>query len=226
MGSGQSERPCWHPAPLMGEMIAELQGWATLAWHWAAAWRDEHRRPREWWMATLMLTVATVSAVLTAYAAFRAAPSAARLSFRTGVKEGSGGLRSFATPEPGDTLSIRLQLIPYNQDLGAVSVAIDPPPQVELTDRCYYTVGGSARRDCALPDGEGRIDLPRLDSGETFRLSVEAHVVGEIRDRESITIEMSSAEAEASRRDIDLYSPHQGVPGEPSNVEFVDAAAG
>lgn len=199
-------------------MLAELRNRATVAWLWAAAWRREHKRSGEWWASTLMLMVAVVSAVFTGYAAFRSTPSAAGLSFRAGVREGSGGLHSFATPELGDALSIRLQLTPYHQDLGGVAVTVAPPPRVELTDRCYYSVGGSSRRDCAMPDGVGRIDLPHLNSGETLRLSVEVRVVAQIEDRESVTIEMSSAEANASRREVDLYSPLQKQRGGPSSA--------
>jgi hypothetical protein len=111
-----------------------------------------------------MLLVTLAGSVFTGYAAFHSAPSAAKISFKTGVKEDSGGLRSFATPEAGDTLWVGLELTPYHQNLGGVSVTIAAPPRVELTDHCYYTVGDSARQSCAMPSGEGRIDLAHLDA--------------------------------------------------------------
>jgi hypothetical protein len=216
-----AEWACLSPVREVQEGIAGLWTRVVVAWLWAADWRQQHSRPAEWWFSTAMLLVTLAGTVFTGYAAFHSAPSAAKISFKTGVKEDSGGLRSFATPEAGDTLWVGLELTPYHQNLDGVSVTIAAPPRVELTDRCNYTVGDSARQSCAMPNGEGRIDLAHLDSGETLRLSVEARVGQRIKDRESITIEMSAAEAEASRRKIDLYSsqvhgataPASGVAG-------------
>jgi hypothetical protein len=191
-------------------MLTEARDGVTPILLWAAAWLHEHKRPGEWWGSVLMLIVTVVGAAFTAYAALRPPPSVAGLSFKTGVSEGSGGLRSFATPGPGDTLSVQLQLIPHHQDLVGVAVTISGSPSVELTDRCHYRVEDSPRSDCAMPGGEGRIDLARLNSGETLRLTVEARVVAPIEDREKITIEMSSAEVDPSQREIDLFSPGQG----------------
>jgi len=154
-----------------------------------------------------MLLVTLVGTAFTVYAALRPTPSVAGFSFETGVDEGLGGLRSFAVPEPGDRIPIILQLTPQHQDLRGVAVAIAPPARVDLTDRCYYTVGDSPRRKCALPGGEGRIDVACLKSGETLRISAEARVTARIESPETITIEMGAAEVEASRRGIDLLSP-------------------
>lgn len=206
--AGGPPSPCWLTRLFAG-ILSEVRDGARPILLGAAACLHECKRPGEWWGSVLMLMVTVVSAAFTAYAAFRPPPSVAGLSFKTGVSEGSGGLHSFATPEPGDTLSIRLQLTPHHQDLGGVAVTISGSPRVELTDRCYYRVGESQRSDCAMPAGEGRIDLARLNSGETLWLAVEARVLSPIEDRERITIEMSSAEVDSSRREIDIFSPQR-----------------
>jgi len=220
-GSGQADRPCWLPNRLAAEVLAEVGDRIALARLWAGVWWHEHKRPTEWWGSSLMLLVAVVSAVFTAYAALRPTPSPG-FSFKAGVSEGSGGLRSFAVPEPGDPLAILLQLTPRHQDVRGVAVTISPPRRVELTQRCYYTVGDSPRRECAMPGGEGRIDVAQINSGETLRITVEARVVTRIEDRETIAIEMSSAEAEASQRAIDLFSPEQGEEDRRSAVQESD----
>ncbi len=189
----------------------------AFAWLWVRGWWHGHKRSNDWWGSLLMLLVAVVSAAFTVYAALRPEPSVAGVSFETGIDDGGGGLRSYAEPESGEGIPILLEVTPHHQDLIGVSVIISPPPRVELTDRCYYTVGDSLRHRCAMPGGEGRIDIARLGSGETLRISANARVVAQIEERETITIEMDSAEDEASQRGIDLFSPDKAREDERSD---------
>jgi hypothetical protein len=191
---------------MAGEVLADLQARATFAWFWVAAWRHGLRRSSEWWISVSMLLLTLIVTAFTGYATLRTAPSAAALDFRTGVEQGSGSLQSFATAKPGATLPVRLQLTPHNQDLGGVSLAITPPPHAELV-HCVWRVGNDDPDECAMPDGEARVDLEQLNSGETLRLSVRVEVLTSVDDHESIEFEMNSAEAGASTREVDLFSP-------------------
>jgi hypothetical protein len=213
-GKGKAEASCWSPIRLAAEVFSEGRDRLSFALLWAVDWWHRHQRPNEWWGSSLMLLVTVVSAAFTIYAALRPAPSAAGISFKTGVDEGSGALRSFAVPEPGDRIPIVLQLTPHHQDLRGVAVVIAPPLRAEMTDRCYYAVGDSPRRECAIAGGEVRIDVACLKSGETLRISAEARVVARIETRETIAIEMGAAEVEASRRGIDLLTPGQDEEGD------------
>jgi hypothetical protein len=195
------------PASLVGAALGDLQTWVMVCRLWVIVWQHEHKRPGAWWGSMVMLLITAIGTFFTIYGVVRPTPSVARLNFRAGVREGSAGMRTFATPEPGDILPVRLSLTPYNQDLGGVAVVITPPPGAMLTADCYYSVGDGGRHRCALPDGQGRVDLARLDSKETLRLSVKVKVLASMDSRESITFEMSSAEADASLRQVDLYSP-------------------
>jgi hypothetical protein len=195
------------PVSLVGKALGDLRTWAMVCWRWSIAWKHEHKRSGAWWGSMVMLLITAVGTFFTVYGVVRPTPSAARLNFRAGVREGSAGMRSFATPDPGDILPVRLSLTPYNQDLGGLAVVITPPPGAVLTADCYYSVGDGGRHRCALPGGQGRIDLARLASRETLRLSVKVKVLAFVDSRESITFEMSSAEADASLRQVDLYSP-------------------
>jgi hypothetical protein len=114
-------------------------------------------------------------------------------------------MRSYATPEPGEVLSVRFRLTPYNENLSGVAVAIKVSARVALTSACHYSVGDSGRQTCAMPDGEGRVDLGHLDSGETLRLSAGVKVLAPVENRQSITFEVSSAETRANSREVDLY---------------------
>jgi hypothetical protein len=165
----------------------------------------------------ITLLVGAIGILGTWYAALRsAAPSVAKVSFNTGVSEGAGAgsTRSFATPKLHAELRIRLSLTPVHQDLGQVAITIDPPPSLELTSSCFYEVSGEGRQSCLHPDGERRIEVPRLASGQSLRITAKARVVHRVEGREAVMIEMSSADTPApSQKRIDLYSP-RGTRGE------------
>ena len=182
------------------------------------------RRSAEYWFTMFTLLLGALALVGTWYAALRPTPSTAEVLFNTGVVEGSagGGPRSYATPRLNTPLYMQLKLEPTDQDLSQVAVTISLPRSLELTRRCFYEVDDSRRRSCLAPNGEGRVNVDRLASGQTLRITAVARVVHRIEGRESVEIQMRSASTDTpSRRQIDLYSP-KGSRGEEAARAMVE----
>jgi hypothetical protein len=208
--------------PILARIVRALAGRVQELLLALVYWLFEYlrrlkQRPPEYWFALLTLVIATIGIFGTWYAALHSAPSAARVSFDTGVVEGAGarGVRSFATPKLHEVLRIRLRLTPAHQDLVQVAISIAPPASVRLTNGCFYEVTGmEGRRSCLEPSGAGRVDIENLAAGETLEVTAEAEVVHPIDGQETIAIEMSSADTvDPSRKQIDLYTP-KGTRGE------------
>lgn len=212
----QEEKPGY-----LVQMVRALRERLEIAIFLARYWASERRgrltkRPAEYWFALITLLVATVGIFGTWYAALRSAPSVAKVDFDTGVVEGSGrgGARSFAMPKLHTVIRIQLNLTPTHQDLSQVAVTIAPPPSIELTSKCFYEVSGSGKRSCLEPDGERRIDIEHLASGQSLRVTAGARVIHRIERREAVVIDMSSSDTDSpNRKRIDLYSP-KGTRGE------------
>src|SRR6476469_4410160 len=177
----QGPRNCLDLGRVVRAGVVAMQDAALFFVYWLVDYyRHLRQRPPVYWYTLLTLGFTVMAGVGTWLAALKSTPSQAKVHFDTGVIEDGkgGGARSFATPDLHEVLRLRLTLTPSHQDLGQVAVVIAPPPSGKLTDRCFYKITSrKGRRSCLESNGEGRVEIDRLDAGETLEVIARAEVV-------------------------------------------------